>query len=125
PFDFSLTPRQIQEAFRILGHTTSVSERKGDYLYYHIANGVIFLTFLNVWKPELFHEFQSGNISMDRLLEMISKLPISKNRDWWATVLIMSLDQKNEERNIEQILAAFVKHGFIEKETTVEQFQQY
>jgi len=124
PYDFRLTPRQIQEGFRILGHMTSAREKKTGDLFYHIATAVIFLSFLSVWKPELFHEFQSGNISLDRLLEIISKLPISKNRDWWAIVLFTSFDNDDKKLKIEEIHKAFVNHGFVSKETTLEEFQQ-
>jgi hypothetical protein len=125
PYDFRLTPRQIQEAFRVLGHMTSVREKKSGDLYYHIANAVIFLTFLSLWKPELFHEFQSGKVSLERMLEIVSKLPISKNLDWWAFVLTLSLDQDEEKLAIEDLHAAFVKYNFVSKETTIEQFRKH
>ena len=125
PYDFHLTPRQIQEAFRILGHMTSVREKKTGDLYYHIANAAILLTFLSLWKPQLFHEFLSGNVSLNRMLEIVSELPISKNLDWWAFVLTLSLDLDDEKLKIEDLHAAFVKYGFVSKDTTVEQFRQH
>jgi hypothetical protein len=127
PFDFRLTPRQVQEAFRILGHLTSAREKKSGDLYYHIANATIFLTFLSIWKPDLFAEFQTGRVSLDRLLEILSTLPISKNRDWWAFVLFLSLrvdDDDRRELPIEETLASFVKHGFVTKGTTAEEFKK-
>jgi len=123
PYDFRLTPRQILEGFRILGHMTSVREKKSGDLYYHIANAVIFLVFLSFLKPEKFHEFQSGKVSLARLLEIISALPISKHREWWASVLTLSVDNCGNLK-IEDIHAAFVKHGFAASEISVEQFQK-
>lgn len=123
PHNFRLTPRKIQEGFRILGHMTSVQEKKGD-LYFHIANAVIFLTFLNLWKSELFEEILSGEVSLDRLLEIISTMPTSKNQDWWAFVLAMSLGHDGERVMLEDQHVAFVKYGFFPKDSTVEQFQQ-
>lgn len=123
PYDLRLTPRQIQEAFRILGHMTSVPEKKGD-LYYDIANAVIFLTFLNLWKSALFEEILSGKVSLDRLLEIISTMPISKKQDWWAFVLAMSLGRDGEREKLEDQHLAFVKYGFFRKGSTVEEFQQ-
>ena len=125
PYDFHLTPRQIQEAFRILGHMTSVQEKKTGDLYYHIANAAIFLTFLSLWKPELFHEFLSGNVHLNRMLEIVSELPISKNLNWWAFVLTLSLDLDDEKLKIEDLHEAFVKYSFVAKDTTLEQFQQH
>ena len=125
PCDFHLTPRQIQEAFRILGHMTSVREKKTGDLYYHIANAVIFLTFLSLWKPELFEEFLSKKVSLNRMLEIVSELPIAKNLDWWAFVLSLSFDLDDDKLKIEDRHAAFVKYGFVSKDTTVEQFQQH
>lgn len=127
PYDFRLNPRQVQEAFRILGHLTSAREKKSGDLYYHIANATIFLTFLSIWKPDLFAEFQTGSVSLDRLLEIVSTLPISKNRDWWAFVLFLSLRVEDDDRGelpIEETLASFVKYGFVTKGTTVEEFKK-
>lgn len=127
PFDFKLTPRQAQEAFRILGHLTSVHEKKTGDLYYHIANASILLTFLSIWKPALFAEFQKAGMPLDRLLEIVSTLPISKNRDWWAFVLFLSFRVDAEDRRelpIEEILASFAKYGFVPKGTDPEEFKK-
>lgn len=127
PFDFRLTPRQVQEAFRILGHLTAVRDKKTGDLYYHIANASIFLTFLSMCKPDLFAEFQMGRMSLDRLLEIVSGLPISKNRDWWAFVLFLSLRvdvDDHPESSMEEFLASFVKHGFVPEETNAEDFKK-
>lgn len=125
PYDFHLTPRQIQEAFRILGHMMSMSQGQAGNLYYHIANATIFLTFLGIRSPALFHEFLSGNVSLDRMLEIVSKQPISKNLDWWAFVLSLSFDNDDEELKIEDRHKAFVKYGFVPKNTTLDQFREY
>lgn len=120
PYDFRLIPRQIQEAFRILGHMTSVREKNTGDLYYHISNPVIFLTFLSLGKPALFHEFLSENLSLDRMVEIVSKLPISKDLVWWAFVLALSLDADDEKLKAEDIHKAFIKYGIVSNETTVE-----
>jgi len=125
PYDLRLTPRQIQEVFRILGHMSSAPERKMGNLLYHVSNSVIFLTFLSIWKPESFREFQSGKLCLDRMLEILSKLPIAKNQDWWAFILTMGLDNGGKQFEIEDLHAAFVKRGFASKTSTVEEFQNH
>jgi|GEM_PF-1739229 len=127
PFDFGLTPRQVQEAFRILGHLTSACEKKTGDLYYHIANATIFLTFLSIWKPDLFAELRTGRVSLDRLLEIVSTLPISKNRDWWAFVLFLCHRAENDDRReipTEATLASFVKYGIVPKGMNAEEFMK-
>ena len=124
PHELGLTPRQIQEAFRIIGHLTSCQDKTAA-LYYHIANAAIFLAFMSIWKPAQFHEFTSAQVSVDRLLEIVSQLPTSKkNREWWAFVLSMSLDSNDETPSIEPLHQAFMKHGVVPKQTTMEEFRQ-
>lgn len=124
PHELGLTPRQIQEAFRIIGHLTSCQDKTAA-LYYHIANAAIFLAFMSIWKPAQFHEFTSAQVSVDRLLEIVSQLPTSKkNREWWSFVLSMSLDSNDETPSIEPLHQAFMKHGVVPKQTTMEEFRQ-
>lgn len=124
PHELGLTPRQIQEAFRIIGHLTSSKENSGT-LYYHIANAAIFLAFMSIWKPAQFHEFTSAQVSVGRLLEIVSQLPASKkNREWWAFVLFMSLDSNDETPSIEPLHEAFMKHGVVPKQTPMEEFRK-
>lgn len=123
PLDFRLTPRQIQETFRILGHMTSVREKKGD-LYYHIASATIFLICLQLFRPEIFEEIREGKVNHNRLLEIISQLPLSRDRDWWAFVLTLCLVSDDDKLQKDHLLKAFVKFGFVEKEMTDEQFQK-
>lgn len=124
PHELGLTPRQIQEAFRIIGHLTSGKEKSGT-LYYHIANAAIFLVFVSLWKPAQFLELESAQVSLDRLLEIIAHLPASKkNREWWSFVLTMSLNSSDEAENIEALHGAFMTHGVVSKKTTVEEFRQ-
>ena len=124
PRDFRLTPRQIQEAFRIIGHLTSVTEKKSGDLFYHIANAAIFLSFLSIGNPTLFKEFEDQHLSIERLLEIISHLSLSNHRDWWAFVLSMNLSTNGSSRKIEDVHAAFQKYGFVAKDTNVEEFRQ-
>jgi hypothetical protein len=124
PCAFRLTPRQTQEAFRILGHMASVREKTGE-LNYLASNAAIFLIFVSFWKPELLDDFRSGNISLDRLLGIVSKLELKNSRDWWPYVLVLSLDSSEGKLKIEDIHARFLEYGFVAKETTVEEFGQH
>jgi len=124
PYDFRLTPRQIQEAFRVIGHLTSVTEKNSGDLFYHIANAAIFLSFLSIGNPALFKEFDSQHLSIERLLEIIAHLSLSNYRDWWAFVLTMNLSNNGDFRKMEDIHASFQKYGFVAKETNVEEFRQ-
>jgi hypothetical protein len=121
---FGLTPRQIQEAFRILGHLTSVRGKKSGDLFWHVANATIFLVFLSFHRPEKFKEIRGERISMDGLLELIAQMPLTENGEWWAFVLTISFPSNSAKLDDQERLDLFIKHGFVDKETNLEVFRR-
>ncbi len=85
---YRLTPRQIQEVFRIIGHTLARESKhngEGDLLT-SIGMGVMLMATLKVGKPELFqsiarHEHSSHKALASSLLELLGE---KKGIHWYA-----------------------------------------
>jgi hypothetical protein len=116
-----LTPRQIQEAFRILGHLTAGKHGDKQELYFQVGAASMFLAFVSIGRPTTIYEIAAGKMRLNELLKLVVEL--LPGLDWWAFVLTMSHSCEGEELEMRTIHAEFVEHGLIGKETTTEEFQ--
>jgi len=119
----SLTPRQIQEAFRIVGHLTAAPEGKPQELFYSISASSIFLAFLSLGRLSAFQSIASGKMALRELLELIVELLPGKTNDWWAFVLALTHSGDDDRLDFPRIQAEFARQGIIAKDMTEEEFR--
>ena len=99
---FRLTPRQVQEVFRIVGHTLARDpkhESEGDLSLY-IGLGVILMATLRVGEPELFESIARYEPTSHHALarRLIALLGAKKGRRW-AAIYFGGAFQSAEDAN--------------------------
>ena len=83
-----LTPRQIQEVFRILGHVLEASEENRGRLLWCIGVGSIAMAAFKVGNPRIFHLLGSQQFDPKEALEFLTELLGDKRVDWWFTLFL-------------------------------------
>jgi len=83
-----LTPRQIQEAFRILGHIFSTSEENKGRLLWCLAIGSILMAVLKIGDPRVFHLLGSQRLEPKEAVNYLGQLSgIQRRVVWWFLLL--------------------------------------
>lgn len=117
-----LTPRQLDEAFRVLGHLAgSESNAKNGKLFYHVAAASIFLTFLNIKAPLQFAAFSEGVASLTDLANAVAELAPKESHKWWASTLALSF---GEGFDVDLWRGALIGACIIPNEATVQEVQE-
>jgi hypothetical protein len=79
-----LTPRQIQEAFRILGHIFSTSEENKGRLRWCLAVGSILMAVLKIGEPRVFHLLGTQRLEPKEAADFLKQLTSMERKVvWW------------------------------------------
>ncbi len=101
-----LTPRQIQEMFRILGHVFETSEEKKGQLRWCIGMGTIAMAAFRVGKPRIFHLLGSGQCDPQEAVTFLADLLESSHVEWWFILLLTGGGLKvAESESQEQVMS--------------------
>jgi KAP family P-loop domain len=112
-----MPPRQIQETFRIIGHTFSGdSERRGKILWC-IGIGVILMSALKVANPFMYHRIGKGEATHVEVGKFIIRLLDKEKAEWWFCVYLTGVGKREnqENYNAEHLLKEL---GFIKTDET-------
>lgn len=83
-----LTPRQIQEIFRVLGHTLETSAEKKGRMLWCIATGTIMMSVFKIGKPEIFHLLGTQQLQLKEAYNFFKEQLKLKHFEWWITLCI-------------------------------------
>lgn len=83
-----LTPRQIQDVFRILGHISETTEKNKGKLPWCIGAGSIAMATFKVGNSEAFHLFGTKQFEPEKAHVYLNKLLNKGNADWWFKVFL-------------------------------------
>jgi hypothetical protein len=83
-----LTPRQIQEVFRILGHVMASSEEKKGKLLWCIGVGTIAMAAFKVGRPEVFQKLGFKEFEPADAIKFLTDLLGDSHIDWWFTLFL-------------------------------------
>lgn len=83
-----LTPRQIQEVFRILGHISSTSAQNRGRLLWCLGFGSLAMACYKVGKPRLFELLGSGNFEPQDAINYIQKTFGVEHAAWWFMLFL-------------------------------------
>lgn len=100
-----LTPRQIQEVFRILGHIFETSEEKRGKLLWCIGIGSILMAVLKISNSDIYHLLGSQQLDPQVAIDFFKdKLKVSEVY-WWFTLCLTGGGLKiKEDENVEDIM---------------------
>lgn len=92
-----LTPRQIQEVFRTLGHIFETTEGNRGRILWCVGVGTIAMAAFRIGAPRIFHAL--GNESLDPLdaANFIANANGISDPDWWFTLFLTGGGLKTEE----------------------------
>lgn len=100
-----LTPRQIQEVFRILGHMFETSEEKKGSLRWCLAIGSIAMAAFKVGNPRVFHLFGTEQFEPKKALAFFTDLLGDSNAEWWFMLFLTGGGLRlGEKQTVEEIL---------------------
>ncbi len=100
-----LTPRQIQEVFRVLGHLLETTEERRGKLLWCCAVGSILMAALKIGESELFESLGNQTLKPQEAIEFFKGLLDDKQVDWWFTLILTGSGLKDEE--VEKLMKKF------------------
>lgn len=92
-----LTPRQIQEVFRILGHIFETTEQNRGRLLWCLAVGSIVMAALKIGEPRIYRLLGNQELEPKDGLNYLHSIFGNNHIDWWFTLLFTGGGLKIEE----------------------------
>lgn len=100
-----LTPRQIQEAFRILGHLLETTQDKKGKIYWCLGIGSILMSVLKIGNPRIFYLLGTQQLLPQEAFDFLNELLKEKGVDWWFTLCFTGRGLKIEDgKNFNDIM---------------------
>jgi len=109
-----LTPRQIQEVFRILGHLFETSEKNKGCLLWCFGVGSIAMAAFKVGNPRVFHLLGARQLDPKEARKFLTNLLVDKHVDWWFALFLTGGGLKRDDEESDE--AVLREAGFSEKE---------
>lgn len=81
-----LTPRQVQECFRILGHMLSTTDDKRGRLLWCIGVSSIAMSALRIGRPTIYEKFGIQSLDPMEAMQFFGDDLKLKDFDWWFTL---------------------------------------
>ena len=83
-----LTPRQIQEMFRILGHVFETSEKNRGRLRWCLAAGSVAMAAFKVGNQKVFHLLGNQEFEPAEAFKFLSNLLEGRGIEWWFKLFL-------------------------------------
>lgn len=83
-----LSPRQIQEVFRTLGHMLETSEEKRGRLLWCLGVGSIAMAVFKLGAPKIFHELGAQKLDAVEAINFLNEIVGGSYPDWWFTLFL-------------------------------------
>ncbi|MSU59071.1 MAG: hypothetical protein EXS35_13040 [Pedosphaera sp.] len=112
-----MPPRQIQEVFRIIGHTVSGDLERRGRLFWCIGVGVIMMSALKVAGHGMYRRIGNIEATHPEVGELLIKLLGKKDADWWFRVYVTG-SSRNECPDEASVVKLFKDLGFIENDSS-------
>lgn len=106
-----LTPRQMQEVFRILGHIFATSKENRGRLLWCLGVGTIVMAALRIGEPRVFHLLGKQELDPKEGINYLKSILGDKHLDWWFTLFFTGGGLKLEKG--EKAEEVFKKVGLI------------
>lgn len=110
-----LTPRQLQEMFRILGHVFETSENNRGQLLWCLAVGSVAMAALKVGNQKVFHLLGNQEFEPEEALEFLRNLLEGSKVEWWFMLFMTGGGLKVGKEETETDV--MIKVGLIQEKT--------
>ena len=106
-----LTPRQIQEVFRILGHTLTRPKGTDGNLFWNLAVGTISMAAFKIGYSRIYSLLGNKMYEPDEAHRFLSEHFVDESPEWWFTLFLtgggLRLGKDDTDESI------LIKHGFL------------
>lgn len=92
-----LTPRQLQEMFRILGHISETTEESKGLLLWGFAAGLIMMSALKIVEPEIYRLLGTQQLPPKQAYDFLSARLKENQFDWWFIICLTGGGLLNKE----------------------------
>ncbi len=96
-----ITPRQLQEVFRIAGHVLETDETNKGQMPWHVEVGTILMAALKIRKPEIYRSLGNQNLSIKEAKNFLRQIGLDKKNKltfyWWFKILYIGGGLKESE----------------------------
>lgn len=107
-----LRPRQLQEAFRILGHITHSDITEDQSIYWCFGIGALLLSLLKVGDPTSYSNIGKNEMPLNDVARYLMTLVNKRSAYWWFKMYFTGRGTNLKEPEIYRL---FHEVGFIEK----------
>ena len=107
----ALTPRQVQEVFRIVGHLVGLSKKPDGEMHWCYGVGAILMAGLKVANPPMYHGIGNGSKLYQDIGRYLANLLGVDRGEWWFLVYFAGSVRADTDP-IEGISAIMEKSGF-------------
>lgn len=97
-----LTPRQIQEVFRILGHILATSEKNQGSLLQNLGLGSILMAALKIGKPKIYDRLGNRSLDPQEAIEFFKDLLGEDYFVWWFRLILTGGGLKMEKNDTDE-----------------------
>ena len=115
-----MTPRQIQEIFRIMGHIFETNTEKRGKLYRYIGIGTLLMAVLKVGKQSIYQALGEQKLKIKDTVNLITDLRL-KNEDWWFTLIYSGGGLSENDTKDKNLTNIFIEAGLIEEGQQLEE----
>jgi hypothetical protein len=113
-----LTPRQIQEVFRILGHLFEIPEDRKGKLRWCIAVGSIAMAALKFGESSVFESLGAGSLEPEDAVKFLRQTVCGYEIEWWFKIFLTGRGMNvREDETAEAIMK---RVGLIEPDRVVD-----
>lgn len=106
-----LTPRQIQEVFRILGHILSTTEENKGRILWCLGVGALAMAAFKVGNPKIFNLLGSQELHSDEAIKYLQQVMNRDNIEWWFLLFLtgggIHMDDGESKKDI------LIREGFV------------
>lgn len=104
-----LSPRQIQEVFRILGHIFETTEDNKGRLLWCLAVGSILMAVLKIARPQIFQLLGTKQLLPQDAFDFFSNKISEVYSDWWFIICLTGGGLKTkEDESVEMVLKSII-----------------
>ena len=107
-----MTPRQVQEVFRIMGHVLETDETRKGRLSWCLGLGTVLMSALKIGKPDIYEKLGRQELGINEAATLFNKLERS-DAEWWFSLCLTGGGLITEKKTTVDIFseAGFLSEG--------------
>ena len=94
-----MTPRQVQEVFRVMGHALETDQSKEGKMLWCLGVGTLLMSVLRIGNPDIYAALGRHNLGVQEAVGFFKELGL-KDVEWWFTLCLTGggLSEKTKDK---------------------------